>query len=437
MLPITEALPLAGFVFWLISFPMNGFLMPEQWGNYLFYFTFSSAVSYFLSPFFLKKEKVFDILSRLGTLLVVLLTLLSPLSQISGKVMLSLMGILSVFVMFRSIAVLRSSRDPLVSAALAIAIGNVLVFALSHLNLQDIFKFFIVAASLFPAIIISAEYSEDSNTGEIKKYLAFIFIFYLVGGILYAYIMPQYEKVTIFNGFELLSYVFSALVGIYFVKKRRDIALALGIILGTLSFSFMLLGGSFFTTLSMFSSQASFGLVDLYIVFLLVACGGTARITGFGFGTVCLAITCGEAVSSYIDGATAPVIATGNIILVTSVIIFYLTILREKGGFSVAEDVIGGNNSESLEKGIFKGELEEILERSYEPFQKRLSEKEKSVLLLVIQGKTYRDAATDLGISESTVKTHMKRICEKMGVYNKDDLMEKLLSNSRTDITAS
>lgn len=433
MLPIIEALPLAGFVFWLISFPMNGFLMPEQWGNYLFYFTFSSAVSYLFSPFLFRDRKVFDILTKLAALFVALLTVLSSLSPVSGKVMLSLMGVLSVFVMYRSIAVLRSSHYPVVSAALAIAIGNILVFALSYLNLQEIFKFFIVAASLFPAIVIRAGYSEESNIAEIKRYLAFIFVFYLVGGILYAFIMPQYESVAMFKGFELLSYVFSALVGIYLVKKRRDIALALGIILGTLSFSFMLLGGHLFTTLSMFSIQASFGLVDLYVVSLLVACGGTARITGLGFGTVCLAITSGEAVSTFIDGATAPVIAAGNIVLVLSVIIFYLTILRGKGGFSVAEDAMGGNSTESRRNGIFKGELEEILERSYEPFQKRLSEKEKSVLLLVIQGKTYRDAATDLGISESTVKTHMKRICEKMGVYNKDDLMEKLLSSGRTD----
>ncbi|VAX34297.1 hypothetical protein MNBD_NITROSPIRAE03-610, partial [hydrothermal vent metagenome] len=34
--------------------------------------------------------------------------------------------------------------------------------------------------------------------------------------------------------------------------------------------------------------------------------------------------------------------------------------------------------------------------------------------------------ATELGISESTVKTHMKRICGKMGVSGKDELMRKL-----------
>ncbi len=425
MLLIIEALPLAGFVFWLISFPMKGFLMPETWGNYLFYFTMSSSISYFLIPLFLK-EKNFDILSRFASLLVAFLTVVSPLSQVSGKVILSVMGIASVFVMFRALAVLRTSRDPIVSAALAIAIGNILVFALSYLNLPDMFKFFIIATSLFPAILIRAEYARKSNFKELKKYLAFIYIFYLVGGILYTYIMPQYEEVAIFKGAELFLYVFSALAGIYLLKKKRDLALALGIILGTLSFSFLLVGGPFFTTLSMFSSQASFALVDLYIVFLLVACGGSAKITGFGFGTVCLAITCGEAVSMYIGMDTAHVIAAGHIIFVTSILIFYFTVMREKGEATKSETLPAKNHVSPLSKGISRGQLEGILEKSYEPFQKKLSEKEKSVLLLIVQNKTYKEAARDLGISESTVKTYMKRIFGKMGVYSKDELMEKL-----------
>ncbi|GBD98655.1 bacterial regulatory proteins, luxR family [bacterium BMS3Abin07] len=421
MLPIIEALPLAGFVFWLISFPMNGFLMPEAWGNLLLYFTLSSAISYFLSPFFLK-EKSFNTVSRSGSVLVALLTVVSPLSQVPGKVLLPVMGIASVLVMFRALAALRASRTPVVSAALAIALGNILVFALSHLHLPDIVKFVIIAASLFPAILIRAGYAQESNLKELKKYLVFIYVFYLVGGILYAYIIPQYEKVAIFKGFELFSYVFSALAGIYFVRKGRDIALALGIILGTLSFSFMLVGSPFFVTLSMFSSQAAFALVDLYVVFLLVACGGSAKVTGLGFGTVCLAITSGEAVSSHIGGAAAPMIAAGNIILVTSVLIFYFTVIRQRAVPSGAGAAYAGY----LGNGISRGQLEGILENFYEPFQKKLSEKEKVVLFLVIRGKTYKEAATELGISESTVKTHMKRICWKIGVNGKDGLMEKL-----------
>ncbi|NOY39740.1 MAG: helix-turn-helix transcriptional regulator [Nitrospirae bacterium] len=420
-----KALPLAGFVFWLISFPMNGFLMPDAWGNLLFYFTLSSALSYFLIPWFLQ-EKSFDVVSRSGSILVVLLTVVSPLFQISGRILLPVMGITSVLVMFRAVAILRSSRTPVVSAGLAIALGNVLVFALSFVNLPDMFKFFIIAASLLPATFMRAEYSQDSNLMELKKYLAFIGVFYLVGGILYAYVIPEYEEVAIFKGFELLSYVFSALAGIYLVRRWMDITLALGIILGTLSFSFLLVDGPFLTVLGMFSIQAAFALIDLYILFLLVACGGSARVTGIAFGTVCLAITAGEAVSRHLGTATMPVLAAGNFILVTSIIIFYFTVMRKRDFPSELSTITGGVFSGCQGKGISREQLEGILEDLYEPFQKKLSEKEKSVLLMIVREKTYREAATELGISESTVKTHMKRICGKMGVSGKDELMRKL-----------
>ncbi len=420
-----EALPLAGFVFWLISFPMNGFLMPDTWENLLFCFTLSSALSYFLTPYLLQ-EKYFDVVSRAGSILVVLLTVVSPLFQVPGRVLLPVMGIASVLVMFRAIAILRSSRSPVISAGVAIALGNILVFVLSYLPLPDMLKFFIIAASLLPAFFMKAESRQESNLAGLKRYLPFIYIFYLVGGILYAYVMPEYEEVAILKGFELLSYVFSALAGIYLVRRWMDIALAVGIILGTLSFSFLIVDGPFLTTLGMFSIQAAFALIDLYVIALLVSCGGSAKITGFGFGTVCLAITAGEAVSNHLGAAAMPVIAAGNFILVTSVIIFYFTVMRYRDFSPGLSTVTDGVHSGFPGNGTSRELLEEILENLYEPFQKKLSEKEKSVLLMIIREKTYKEAAAELGISESTVKTHMKRICGKMGVSGKDELMRKL-----------
>jgi len=396
--------------------------MPDAWGPLLFFFTLSSALSYFVFPWFLQKES-FDTVTRSGSILAALLTVVSPLSLLPGRVLLTAMGIASVLVMFRAVAILRASRAPVISAGLAIALGNMLVFVLSYLPLPDIFKFFIIAASLFPATFMKARYSQESDLGRLKRYLAFICVFYLIGGILYAYVIPEYEEVAIFNGFELLSYVFSALAGIYLVRRWTDITLALGIILGTLSLSFLLVDSPLLTVLGMFSIQAAFALIDLYIVFLLVACGGSARVTGIGFGMVCLAITAGEAVSKHLGAAAAPVIAAGNVILVTAVIIFYFTALREGTVFSGTETVGGAGPSG---RGISRGQLEGILEGFYEPFQKRLSEKEKSVLLMIIREKTYKEAAAELGISESTVKTHMKRICGKMGVSGKDELIRKL-----------
>jgi DNA-binding NarL/FixJ family response regulator len=49
----------------------------------------------------------------------------------------------------------------------------------------------------------------------------------------------------------------------------------------------------------------------------------------------------------------------------------------------------------------------------------RLSEREKEVLQLVVRGDTNREIAQHLSISESTVKSHLQNIMEKLHVQNR------------------
>ena len=58
--------------------------------------------------------------------------------------------------------------------------------------------------------------------------------------------------------------------------------------------------------------------------------------------------------------------------------------------------------------------------------RKRLSEREKAVLDCVLLKKTFRETAEDLSLSESSVKTYMKRIYEKTGVTGKEELLTVL-----------
>jgi len=48
------------------------------------------------------------------------------------------------------------------------------------------------------------------------------------------------------------------------------------------------------------------------------------------------------------------------------------------------------------------------------------------VLTRSLDGRAYREIAADLDISESSVKTYMKRICEKLGVQGRKGLFEAL-----------
>jgi DNA-binding CsgD family transcriptional regulator len=55
-----------------------------------------------------------------------------------------------------------------------------------------------------------------------------------------------------------------------------------------------------------------------------------------------------------------------------------------------------------------------------------LSDREYRVLIGTLERKNFREIASELSISESTVKTYMRRIYEKMGVKGKKELLQML-----------
>ncbi len=61
-----------------------------------------------------------------------------------------------------------------------------------------------------------------------------------------------------------------------------------------------------------------------------------------------------------------------------------------------------------------------------EPFGDALSPRELEVALLLAEGKAYKLIASDLGVSLSTVRTHVERIYDKLGVGNKVELANRL-----------
>lgn len=55
----------------------------------------------------------------------------------------------------------------------------------------------------------------------------------------------------------------------------------------------------------------------------------------------------------------------------------------------------------------------------------QLSERERDVLLALEQGRRLADVATTLVVSENTVKTHLRRIYDKLGVDNRHDAVSR------------
>lgn len=68
----------------------------------------------------------------------------------------------------------------------------------------------------------------------------------------------------------------------------------------------------------------------------------------------------------------------------------------------------------------------------------RLSDREKDVLALLIEGMSNQEMARKLKLSPETIKTHMKHLMEKLGVSDRTQaavkaMKEGLLSTARTD----
>lgn len=62
----------------------------------------------------------------------------------------------------------------------------------------------------------------------------------------------------------------------------------------------------------------------------------------------------------------------------------------------------------------------------------RLTEREREVMGMVVEGKLNKVIAYDLGISQSTVESHRGKVMEKMEAKTLSDLMRMMLSLNRT-----
>ncbi len=419
------ALSLGSFVFWLLAFPMQGLLLPQAGaGPGLAPFLLPQIAALFLVPR-LCSPSSFPVVRQAGILATAALTLVFPLLPGGAGVLLPLLGLTSPLLLLDALARLSASEHRLRDAALGVAGGNLLVFLLPFLPIPRGSGFLLVALPLCVlGLWAPAPGSPREQAPVPRRRLALLFLFYLTGGLLYGFLMPRFAEVAPFRGAELLVYVAAAaLVPLGFRKSRADALLVAGIFAGALSFSLVLLGSTATLTLGMAASQASFALMDLFTV-LLVTGAGTLSAFGAGFGTVCLGILSGEQLCSLAQGALQPLAGLGNLVLVGALVADLLW--RPAGETSGSPAEPGETALASAappDRPPIADRLDAFLGRTQEPHHKLLSAKEKAVLLAILTGKTYRQAADELGISESSVKTYMRRVFAKLGVADREELL--------------
>ncbi len=67
------------------------------------------------------------------------------------------------------------------------------------------------------------------------------------------------------------------------------------------------------------------------------------------------------------------------------------------------------------------------LEKLNEVYQSNISEREYELISLLLKGHNLRESAEVLFLSENTIKTHLKRIYQKLGVHNRVEFTKKII----------
>jgi DNA-binding CsgD family transcriptional regulator len=422
------AIGFTAFVYWLLSTVMDGPL-PAAIGipNASSFFLPAHIPSLLLIGFFCPRP-LFDRLAPANCVLSAALTLaLAWANPSAGRYILILLGASGAFMTIDACVALRRSAAPLLGAACGLVIANLLFMPLSAGAEGSWWQFAAVAAPLLAIPILKQWLSESDparNGTGLWHYLPFIVVFQIVSGLMYAFLMPAYNQSALLPGFELLFYIAAVFLAFRIAQKNRDLTLVFGVVSGMAAFALLYNGPSALRiNLSMFAMQAGAGFIDLSIIAVLLAFPKPVRAFGIGTATLCSGIVGGKIIGHYFADFSEAIVLTGNLVLNLSILTLYFLGRYHYIGRPAAEASAAATDPP-----------QKTIDSNPEPdddnlpahLRLLLSEREYIVLKRALAGSTYRETARELEISESTVKTYMYRIYEKMGVKRKKELFELL-----------
>lgn len=406
----------AAFVGWLLLFPLGGIPVAGVEVAYpLVAFLLPHAVALILIGRFCPVAR-FARFSFWATLITLVLTVIYPLVPAIAPLLLPIVGVSSALLSIRTCALLRQGGRPIAHAGLGLVLGNLVLLAGLLIPVAATIKFICLAGLLLlPLLSLKTHSFAVARNRGLFRYLPFVFVFHLVSGIMYGGIMPAFSEVGIGQGGELLFYIAAVIGGALLFRKNRELLLASGILLALLSFSCFLGQSPWTITLSMYAMQAAAGCIDIFLLGYLLSFDNLLEAFGLGNGTVCLSIFCGHQLAVWIGAPTTVLVMAGSLILTWAIFAFYFT----------GQKRAAGEGDVTAEQPLaFPVEL--VFPKGAALAKTMLSKREWEVLCCVVSGKTYKVAAAELVLSESTVKTYMKRIYDKYGVSGKRELLRKV-----------
>jgi len=387
-------LAFGAFVLWLLALPMEGELLKGLGLSRNLHSTFLTlhlagalSVALFLYRF---PEAL-----KFSAPAAALLTALLPFGRGAEGALMGALGFSSGILSAYAASSLGRFKKPAAVAAAGLIGGNLLLIPLTAAvkafpGLTPLATV-AVGLGLTGALLLPVPEARGGEK-ELRRGAPLIFLLYLLLGNSYLYLHFK-------SPLGLDNAVYGAAVGLalWLRGKREELLLpATVLLLGVSVIAVSLEGG----LASLALIQSSAGLADLFTLNLLFKSGSSLRGAGVVIGATVGGIFAGLPFRELFGGwgSTAPLI--GNFAISALFALSYLSIRKNSG-------------------------LEERLKRlglSRESFSKR----EWQVLEGVYGGKSLKEIAEEIGVSESSVKTYLGRVYRKVGVGGKRELLSKL-----------
>ncbi len=413
----------AAFVTWLLAVPMDGPLLSANGLPALsFYFLLPHVLGLFLLGYRCSKTQLERLLPY-GAVLTVLLTSLLPFFGTALPWIGIPLGFSGALVAVAACARLRQSATPVCHAAIGLVGANLVLFALLAQPQNSPWFFTLLSLPLLSLLLKPKARSAQalqrgkSALGELWLILPFILLFHLVGGLMYSFMYPAYLDQAMAPGLELFFYIGTVSASAKLVKSNRELSLMGGILLAMLAFILLQTRQPLAVNWAMFSMQAGQGIIDLFLIVYLLSFNEPIRAFGFGLATLCLGVSGGQLLGASLQQYAGSIALTGLICLNLAALSLYYYRWRIQQWFA----------EQSPSQPVAQPEPVQIT--LPDSIRLQLSDREFLVLQHSLNGMTYRDIASQLEISESSVKTYMKRVYDKLGMRSRKDLAS--LVNSR------
>lgn len=409
------AFPFFFFALWLLAVPMEGPLLTSSGAagiSHWFLVTHVATLMVIARWVGLPRLRHF---ARPGAAVSALLTLLIPFAGEHLPLLMVALGITAAPMAVKACSDLQTAIQPIRAAAWCLVCVNLLLALIQATSTLWLWPKLLPFLPLLTIPAIIERQTSDTPLVPLSwSYLMFIFIFQIVSGLMYSYLYPAYATHATFPGLELPFYMAAVLLAMVAYQRNADLLLVGGMTLAMMAFGLLQLSGGLVINLAMFAMQTATGCIDMFLLALLLVSTRTTATFAYGLAVLCGGIVVGQLLGLALGAASGPVGLAGSLVLNLAALALFLRHNRLQGML-----LAPATHSVQTEQPAIATEIAFLL-----------STQEINVLTMVLAGKNYREVAEALAISESSVKTYMKRVCDKLNVSTRQELIKRLGSFS-------